>query len=98
MNGCSLIQNIKPNGGADVMPYVLRTHNPALNQFMEKLETEKPSLLKLFDVGETVAKSMQDVADAVGFPHVIKDMDLPWGGSGGILAQLWPYVVAYKEK
>jgi len=65
---------------------------------MEKLETEKPSLLKHFDEGETIAKSMQDVADAVGFPHKLEDMDLPWGGPEGILAQLWPFVAAYEEE
>jgi hypothetical protein len=63
---------------------------------MERLEVEKPALLEHFDEGETINKSMQDVADAVGFPHKIEDMGLPWGGPDGVLAQLWPYVEAYE--
>ena len=80
------------------MPIVLRTRNPALNQFMERLEREKPTLLNHFDEGETIAKSMQDVADAVGFPETLQDMDIPWGGEEGILAQLWAFIELYVEE
>jgi hypothetical protein len=65
---------------------------------MQRLETEKPSLLDHFDEGETIAKSMQDVADAVGFPHKLDEMNLPWGGPDGILAQLWAFIEVYKEE